>query len=371
MHSMSLLERASGDASIDRNVQKWNYACQSLCIIGMTLFFGLRVYTRLFILSGFGKEDWTCTVAWFLGVCYSIIAILMGNYGGGLHWSDVLDENKVPFFKTIYVTMVMYGPTAYLTKVCLLWIMARVFSPFRKCVMFIKIFMGVMLAYYIPAVIVKIRICNPISKFWDQDIDGTCLDQSSIIMADAVVSVVSDLIVLILPLPLTLSLQMSTKRKMRVMAILGAGGLAVAASIIRLVLIVFTGQSKDVSHAFMRINMLGNAEVSIGIICTCLPSLSAFIVRVYHEYSSNKATHESEYKMSTMRNQGASSRSKNQMSVLAADSDEDVLMYNAQGNPKIETTIHGNSEQGGPAKLSLGGIGVTRSVDVSTSMAPQ
>jgi hypothetical protein len=33
---------------------------------------------------------------------------------------------------------------------------------------------------------------NPISKFWDQDIDGTCLDQASIIMADAVVSVVSD-----------------------------------------------------------------------------------------------------------------------------------------------------------------------------------
>jgi hypothetical protein len=256
--------------------------------------------------------------------------------------------------------------------------------------MFIKIFMGVMLAYYIPAVIVKIRICNPISKFWDQDIDGTCLDQASIIMADAVVSVVSDLIVLILPLPLTLSLQMSAKRKMRVMAILGAGGLAVAASIIRLILIVFTGQSKDVSHAFMRINMLGyvpsqstpltkhsnhvflssNAEVSIGIICTCLPSLSAFIVRIYHEYSSNKATRESEYKMSTMRNQGASSRSKNQMSVLAAESDEDVLMYNAQGNPKIETTIHGNSEQGGPGKLNFGGIGVTRSVDVSTSMAP-
>jgi hypothetical protein len=157
----------------------------------------------------------------------------------------------------------MYGPTAYLTKLCLLWIMARVFSPFRKCVMFIKIFMGVMLAYYIPAVIVKIRICNPISKFWDQDIDGTCLDQASIIMADAVVSVVSDLIVLILPLPLTLSLQMSTKRKMRVMAILGAGGLAVAASIIRLVLIVFTGQSKDVSHAFMRINMLGYVPLSL------------------------------------------------------------------------------------------------------------
>jgi hypothetical protein len=153
--------------------------------------------------------------------------------------------------------MVMYGPTAYLTKVCLLWIVMRVFSPFRKCVIFIRIFMGIMLAYYIPAVIVKIRICSPIARFWDQKIDGTCLDESSIIMADAVVSVVSDMIVLLLPLPLTLTLQMNTRRKMRVMCILGAGGLAVAASIIRLALIVVTGQSKDVSLAFMRINMLG------------------------------------------------------------------------------------------------------------------
>jgi hypothetical protein len=153
--------------------------------------------------------------------------------------------------------MVMYGPTAYLTKVCLLWIMTRVFSPFRKCIIFIKIFMGIMLAYYIPAVIVKIRICNPIPRFWDDTIAGTCLDKNSIILADAVVSVVSDLIILILPIPLTWSLQMSTKRKMRVMAILGAGGLAVASSIIRLALIVVTGQSTDVSFAFMRINMLG------------------------------------------------------------------------------------------------------------------
>jgi hypothetical protein len=50
------------DASIDRSVQTWNYACQSLCIIGMTLFFGLRVYTRCFILSGFGKEDCEYTI---------------------------------------------------------------------------------------------------------------------------------------------------------------------------------------------------------------------------------------------------------------------------------------------------------------------
>ncbi|OQD81246.1 hypothetical protein PENANT_c028G02056 [Penicillium antarcticum] len=364
----SLLERASGDASIDRSVQNWNYACQSLCIIGMTVFFGLRMYTRVFILSGLGTEDWACLTATFLGISYSIIALVMGHYGGGLHWSDVHEEDKIPFQKTIYVTMVMYGPTAYLTKVCLLWIMTRVFSPFRKCIIFIRIFMGIMLAYYIPAVIVKIRICNPIPRFWDPKVAGTCLDKNSIILADAVVSVVSDLIVLILPIPLTLSLQMSTKRKMRVMGILGAGGLAVASSIIRLALIMVTGQSADASFAFMRINMLGNAEVAIGVICTCLPALSALVIRLYNEYSSNKATLES-YKMSSMKNQTRTERSKNQLSVRELDSDEDGLVYNAQGNPRVETTIRGDSpRQEGAGGVNFDGIGITRTVDVSTSV---
>lgn len=159
--------------------------------------------------------------------------------------------------KTVYVTMVMYGPTAFLTKISLLWIMTRVFNPYRKAVIFIYVFLGVMLAYYIPAVIVKIRICKPISTFWDPDNGGSCLDQTAIILADAVVSVVSDLIVLILPLPLTLSLQMSTDRKMRVMGILGAGGLAVACSIVRLALIEIIGQSPDMTMAFLRISMFG------------------------------------------------------------------------------------------------------------------
>lgn len=252
-------------------------------------------------------------MAWLLGVSYSVIALIMGHYGGGLHYSNVPIEHRAPFEKTVYVAMVTYGPTAYLTKVCLLWIMTRVFNPVRKAALFIYVFRGIMLAYYISAVIVKIRICSPIAKFWDTDIDGTCLDKTSIILADAVVSVVSDLIILILPLPLTMDLQMSMKKMMTVIAILGAGGFAVVASIIRLALIVVTGQSKDVTLAFMRINMLGNAEVSIGVICTSLPALSALVTRNYHEYSSDKATHTSEYRMSSIKSQNRTNRSRMQV----------------------------------------------------------
>lgn len=291
--------------------------------------------------------------------------------------------------------MVMYGPTAYLTKVLLLWIIARVFSPFRKSVLFIYGFMILMLAYYIPAVIVKIRICSPISFFWNPDIEGTCLDEASIILADAVVSCVSDLIILILPLPLTMTLQMSSRKKIRVIAILGAGGMAVASSIIRLVLIVLTGQSKDATLAFMRINMLGyvllglfslpshgfglltmysykrNAEIAIGVICTCLPSLSALLKRILNEYSSDRPTYESDYNLTSLRNQSKMERSRKQMSVQEAGSDEDMLVYNAQSNP-TQTIIHGTTEERGFSHAStLGGIGITKTVNVSTSVEPR
>lgn len=54
-----LFERASttGDESIDTSVHRWNTVTQSLCIIFMTLLFGLRVYARSFVLNGFTIED--------------------------------------------------------------------------------------------------------------------------------------------------------------------------------------------------------------------------------------------------------------------------------------------------------------------------
>lgn len=154
--------------------------------------------------------------------------------------------------------MVMYGPTAFLTKVSILLILTRVFEPFKKAVVFIYVFMALMLAYYIPAIIVKIRICMPVSYFWMGDkIEGDCLDQNSIILADAVMSVVSDLILLILPVPLGWQLQIPLGKKMRVIGVLGAGGLACASSIVRLVMIVQEANTTDSTYSFMRINMWG------------------------------------------------------------------------------------------------------------------
>lgn len=264
-----------------------------------------------------------------------------------------LSSDIVSVGKTVYVTMVMYGPTVHVTKVCLLWVMTRVFSPVRDIVIFIYIFIGIMLAYYVSVLIVKIRICSPIARFWNTNIGGTCLDQQSVILADAAVSVASDFGILILPLILTIHLQMSTKKKIRVAVVLGAGEFAVLASTIRLVLITLTGQSKNITLAFMRINMLGNAEVSIGVICTCLPALLTFARHVNHKYHRSSATRTSEHRM--------------KVETWNAEPAEDTWIHITQGNSTIRTTIQGDTRDpevsGG---LPPDSTSITRTVNILT-----
>lgn len=153
--------------------------------------------------------------------------------------------------------MALYGPTAFVTKAAILLILARVFQPFRMLVKFIYVFFCLIGAYYIPLVFLKLFICVPVARFWDKDSEGTCINQQGMIVADAFISVASDLTILVLPLIGARPLQMPRKKKIRVIAILGAGGIACASSIVRLVLIFREGKSQDTTYTFMRINLWG------------------------------------------------------------------------------------------------------------------
>lgn len=121
---------------------------------------------------------------------------------------------------------------------------------------FIWGFMLSMLVFYIIVTILKILICTPIDLFWDPKITGKCLNEHVIFIADTVMSVLSDLVVLALPVPLLWSLQMPLRRKLKIAALLGAGGIATVTSVVRLVLIVGP-LPPDRTVAGVQFNLLG------------------------------------------------------------------------------------------------------------------
>ncbi|KAL4808625.1 hypothetical protein BDV18DRAFT_88184 [Aspergillus unguis] len=266
-----------------------NLVTQCLCIPIVSIFVFLRFGIRAWYKQWNRVEDSTCLVAYILFMGYCAVAIVVGNYGGGFHYYDVENETMVKFRKFCYVATVLYCPMALLTKIALLSIIIRIFAPYKMKVLFIYAFLAALTIYYTIAEVVKIRMCDPVPAYWTQDDpNAKCLDQRAALIADSVISVVSDLLILTLPLPLTWSLQMSRNKKLRVVGMLSAGGLATAFSIYRLILVLRDGTSPDMTIVFVCVILSGNAEGGVGLICACLPSLNIVLSKIRnHSYRSN------------------------------------------------------------------------------------
>lgn len=201
----------------------------------------------------------------------------MNSFGGGINQWEVPKEKITPFemvrcpgcrsmmneylhFKTVYATMVLYGPCAFCIKASILVFLARIFAPVRRATIGIHIILGGLLAYYVPVLALKACICRPVSKFWRPETPGQCFDQRALILADSVISVISDVIIFTAPLPLTCNLQMRKRKKMKVAAVFSAGGLACICSAIRLIDIVKNGTSTNQTLVFMRVNLWGYVQ---------------------------------------------------------------------------------------------------------------
>ncbi|KAL4925695.1 uncharacterized protein BDV17DRAFT_294279 [Aspergillus undulatus] len=265
-----------------------NLVTQCLCIPICSLFVFMRFGIRAWYRQWTRVEDWTCLFAWLLFMGYCGIAIVVGKFGGGFNYTDVSSDDMVHFRKFCYIATVLYCPMALLTKIALLSILTRIFAPYRLKVYFIYGFLASITIYYVIAEIVKIRMCDPVPAYWTQDDpNASCLDQRAALIADSVISMVSDVLILVLPLPLTWSLQMSRNKKLRVVGMLSAGGLATAFSIYRLVLVLRDGTSPNMTIFFVCVILSGNAEGGVGLICACLPSLNIVIAKVRnHSYKS-------------------------------------------------------------------------------------
>ncbi|CZT46246.1 uncharacterized protein RSE6_06649 [Rhynchosporium secalis] len=238
---------------------------------------------KMFIKRYFGghcvREDYALFCAWLSNMAYCAIALLMAHHGGGNHESEVPASDLVIFQQLLYANTIIYGPAAFLTKTSLLLIFARVFAHARRAVIFIYVLIGVMACYQVPILLLKIRICTPIQGLWDPSVEVVCFNRQSVFFTDAIVSVVTGAVVLLLPVPLVYTLKVNWCKRFRIAALLGFGGLSTIASVWRALFIWSPNTYEDITVTFVRINLLGIAEVSVGILAACLPTFNLLLTR--------------------------------------------------------------------------------------------
>ncbi|KAK1463929.1 hypothetical protein CMEL01_12690 [Colletotrichum melonis] len=256
-----------------------NLVSQILSIVSVSIFMMLRIYAKTLIAPPFYLDDWMAVIAWILSVGYSSTALVMHRYGGGFHIYEISKDNFVGFLKGLYADTLVYGPNSYFTKLALLLIVIRVFRLNKKTIIGTYAVIVFMTGYYVPVLFLKMFICHPIAGYWDSTLDATCFNQRAIFVADTAVSAITDTAVLCLPIPVALSLRMSWTKRLKVILMLSAGGVATAASIVRMILVIQLQKSDDEPVDFIRFNLLGTAEVSIGMICACLPAINILFMR--------------------------------------------------------------------------------------------
>ncbi|KAL2285547.1 hypothetical protein FJTKL_08190 [Diaporthe vaccinii] len=146
---------------------------------------------------------------------------------------------------------------SFSTKLALLLLLVRVLKQFRKTTLFLWATIAFQVAFCIAITVVKIVICLPIEGVWDLSVPSKCLDRHASFIADTAVASVSDLVILFPPIILTWSLTFSTMKKIRIMLMLGAGGLATATSFARLGLLLQKNSFNDATLNFTKFNLLG------------------------------------------------------------------------------------------------------------------
>jgi len=153
-----------------------------------------------------------------------------------------------------YVATAIYAPTALFVKGSLVYILIRVFLPLSKGVVALYCLLAVVIGYYFIITFIKIFICNPVSAYWrfSERENATCLSQSGVIIADSVISFGTDIAIFAFPVALTWSLQMPFWKKVKVIFLLGLGGIAVAFSLYRLVIGIRERDRPYDARMFMR-----------------------------------------------------------------------------------------------------------------------
>jgi len=117
----------------------------------------------------------------------------------------------------------VYLFTTALTKVSILLLYRRLFTPFLQIATFV---IGLIIcAWCISGVLVTSFQCDPISAVWDFDLDATCIDPVAFSLAIALSGVLTDLIVLVLPLQMVWRLHLPIRKKLVLSAIFSLGGL--------------------------------------------------------------------------------------------------------------------------------------------------
>lgn len=120
--------------------------------------------------------------------------------------------------------------------------------------------------------------CLPVALFWDESVEGKCINRNAFYLASAIINVLGDVAVLFLPIPVVWGLHTSRSKKFSLSFLFLLGAFVCVASIFR-ILAVKEIDPTDFTFSNVGGGLWSTVEVEIGFICANLPALRPLFAR--------------------------------------------------------------------------------------------
>ncbi|KAI1079137.1 hypothetical protein F5B20DRAFT_545089 [Whalleya microplaca] len=255
-----------------------NITIHSIFLTLSTLSVIMRIYTRLYVSRvKLGTDDYLCLFALCATAAYSGLLLECFRWGIGRHIWDEPVIWLIPALKFQTIAAQMYLVAATVIKLSLLFLYRRLFNLQKKAKWFVNGGIVVVLLVNVALLLAIIFFCIPVQKAWDNSIEGHCSSPAPVSYFTGVWNAVVDIYVLVLPIPMLWGLNMGPRRKARLGAVFGIGIFACAASLVRLGMTPLLQSDLDSTWNIASVSVWATLEINVGLICSCLMLLPAFL----------------------------------------------------------------------------------------------
>ncbi|KAG5659609.1 hypothetical protein KAF25_002168, partial [Fusarium avenaceum] len=248
----------------------------------------LRILFKLYEANSFQADDYMISatlVSGVLGAVVNICGVAANGLGRDI-WTIEFGQ-ITNFAKFFYIMTILYTLTLNLLKLSMLVFFLRLF-PSSVCPRAYKVTMAttVFIALFTFAfLMIGLFPCSPVNFFWwgwDGEHSGSCVNMQAVAWSFAIIGILLDIWMLAIPLSQVRSLKLSPLKMLGVGLMFLVGIVMTIVSIIRLQFLQrFHLDSQNPTWDYYEISKWSTIEITVGMICVCLPSLRLMLTRLY------------------------------------------------------------------------------------------
>ncbi|OAL43367.1 hypothetical protein IQ07DRAFT_650204 [Pyrenochaeta sp. DS3sAY3a] len=284
MHSHSpswfvLSSSATANIGLDALVSSAIFTAVAMIMVG------LRWGSRMCSPKGtVGVEDYFVTVALVFSIGFT--AAIGGEFGldGGRIETDQAEvqlSSLSTMLKLVFAQSIFYHLSINLVKASFILQFTRLFSVITPVVYSCHILLVLIFGAACWGVFGVIFLCNPVQRYWEFMVPGTCLNAENHFYSTSIIGIVLDWAIWILPIPVLGGLRLPRRQKIGLMGVFGLGGFVCVVSILRLVLVHDAAHHNQVTRSGTFALIFSTIEINVAIICASLlvmkPLLTRFI----------------------------------------------------------------------------------------------